>query len=182
MVPSAIFSNSQSLRAIGQSLEFLSISSFEVERQRDNFRVRIAGDETANEKQRGRKFFDLIADVVWGACDFDTLPRQAGRLMGPLDYGSADIIRLDTQGALRRGNVNAFTDNRTLSQALRLVGDYLDRKKARAYTVSMAGQSLSLIYQTSKGDESRETFNSENLYKREICLSRLRARKARHAT
>lgn len=181
MVQSAIFSNSQTLRAIGQSLEFLGVRSFELEKQGKDYILRAIGNGAPNETVE-KSFLQLISGVIWGPRDSDNSPPQAGRLVGIFRYSFADIFWLEAQGVLRRGRANTFTDTQKVSQALRIIGDQLDRKKAGNYTVSMPGQSVSLVYQTRSGYESRESFTKEQLSNLGVLMLAVRSGKTRRAT
>jgi hypothetical protein len=180
MAASAIFSNSQALRAIGQSLEFLGMRSFELEKQGKDCILRVMGNEAPNETVE-KSFLQLISGVIWGPRDSNNPPSQTGKLVGAFRYSCADIFWLEAQGTSRRGRANAVTNTQKLSQALRVIGEHLDRKKARDYTVSMPGQSVLIVYQTSSGYESRESFTEENLSNLGVSMLALRSGKTRRA-
>ena len=58
-------------------------------------------------------------------------------------------------------------DARKLAQVLRVLGDFLDRKEAVTFTVSVSGHSLSVAYETGHGVQ-QESFTIENLYDRAV--------------
>jgi hypothetical protein len=61
-----------------------------------------------------------------------------------------------------------MADAHKLAQVLRVVGDYLDRKEASAFTVSMFVHLLSVAYETGSGHQINESFTTENLYDRAV--------------
>ena len=71
------------------------------------------------------------------------------------------------QQSQHRG-VNVMADAHKLAQVLRVVGDYLDRKEASAFTVSISGHLLSVAYETGSGHQINESFTTENLYDRAV--------------
>ena len=59
-------------------------------------------------------------------------------------------------------------DAHKLSQVLRVIGDYLDRKEVRAFTVSMSTHSVCVWYATSGGYQYTVSFTVANLYDRAV--------------
>ena len=55
-------------------------------------------------------------------------------------------------------------DAHKLTQILRVVGYYLDRKEARAFTILLSSHSLIVSYETIGAHRQRESFTVENLY------------------
>jgi hypothetical protein len=142
----------------------LGVSSFDLAKDGDDYIVRAMGTKPARGIQFENSFLKRIAEIVWGSADADASSLDRGVVSEPIRYTPADISWLDIQGASRRGKANAMPDAQKLSQVLRVVGDHLQRKKAREFTVSMSGQSVSTFYQTSGSPEQRENFTVDNLY------------------
>jgi hypothetical protein len=55
-------------------------------------------------------------------------------------------------------------DAHKLAQILRMVGYYLDRREASAFTIFVSSHLLIVWYETSGGHQQRESFTAENLY------------------
>jgi hypothetical protein len=153
-------SYAQSLRAIGESLEAEGISTFELEKQGENYMLRVVARPPARE----RNFLKKIAQLLWRADNSDREPSDPAVPAQTLCYTPPDISRLVTEQQSRHGGSNAMPDARKLAQVLRVIGDHLDRKEACAFTVSVSGHSLSLAYETGSGHQIQESFTVENLY------------------
>jgi hypothetical protein len=145
-------SYSESLRAIGHSLEVSGVSTFGLEKQGNDYIVRPAGSTTKN------NFLNRIAEVL-------KRPRNPSEQSSePLCYTPSDILRLTGQQQSQHRKADAMPDAHKLAQILRMVGYYLDRKEARTFTIFVSGHLLMVWYETSGGHQKRESFNLENLY------------------
>ncbi len=96
---------------------------------------------------------------------------QAATSPEPLElrYTSEDIGRLERQGRARRSDPSRTPDLMTLSQALRAIGEYVDRKDCRLVRVSRQVPSgtvplLSIEYQTGTRDRKKEEIRASSLY------------------
>lgn len=151
----ATFSYAQSLRVIGQALQALHIEVFRLEKNDDEYIVRLG---------RGRS----AGKLLWEATFVKSI---AEKLLGPSDlvrYDSSDIDRLETKGRLGRGCLNSVPDAENLSLALRALGDYLDQKRARDFLISWSEHSVRVKYVTVRQDLKEEDFTLENLYDRGV--------------
>jgi hypothetical protein len=158
------FSYAQSLRAIGESLEAQGINGFELEKQDENCILRVIAAQPASE----RSFFKRIVQILRRSQNCDQEPSDPAAPTQSLCYTPSDISRLMTEQQSQHGAVNVMADAHKLAQVLRVVGDYLDRKEASAFTVSMSGDSLSVAYETGSGHQINESFTTENLYDRAV--------------
>jgi len=158
------FSYAQSLRAIGESLELQGISSFDLEKQDENFRLRVIAAEPAREGS----FLKRIAQILRRSHNSDREPSDPAAPTQSLCYTPSDISGLINEQQSQHRGVNVMADTHKLPQVLRVVGDYLDRKEASAFTVSMSGDSLSVAYETGSGHQINESFTTENLYDRAV--------------
>jgi hypothetical protein len=145
-------SYSESLRAIGHSLEVLGISTFGLEKQGANYIVRATGSTTK------KKFLNRIVEILKQARNSNE------QLPEPLCYTPSDILRLAGQQQSQHRNADIMPDAQKLAQILRMVGYYLDRKEARTFTIFVSGHLLMVWYETTGGDKKRESFTIENLY------------------
>jgi hypothetical protein len=79
-------------------------------------------------------------------------------------YTSADIYRLIAEQRAKHGLANVMPNIYSISQILRVAGDWLDRKKINAFDVSFYGQTLCIGYESAVGEEIRESLDIRNLY------------------
>jgi len=156
----------RSLRAIGHSLELLCVGCFELEKDREDYLVHVTVGEPARNVGFGRNLVKRVAQMVWGRRYSDKEPSSAGKLGQHLRYTTSDIWHLNEQAKSQRGQANIMPDAHKLSQILRVIGDYLDRKEARAFTISVSTHSVSISHESSVGYQNRESFNVANLYDR----------------
>jgi hypothetical protein len=147
------FSYSESLRAIGDSLDVLGISTFYLEKQADNYIVRPTTGSTTK-----KTFLKRIAEKLKGSRKPDKQSSQ------PLCYTPTDISRVAGDQQWQHRKTNIMPDAHKLAQLLRVVGFHLDRKEASAFTISMSSDLLIVWYETSGGHQQRESFTLENLY------------------
>jgi hypothetical protein len=144
-------SYAQSLRVVGQALETLRISAFALEKKNDKYVVR----------DWEPSFLKNIADEVWGLGDSGQTPfiKQANDL---LVYDSSDAERLEATGRARRGS-RANQNTYEISSGLRVVGDYLDKKKAVAFNIWWSIESVTVRYETAAGALKETNFTLQNL-------------------
>lgn len=139
-------SNAQCLRVIGQCLETQPIGAFRLTGFADSYIVASA---------------DLIEKPPSGL-----LPRIGRRLfqrVGPtpsdyLIFARQDLLRLDEERKVER-RPGSRMDRRELSWALRVLGDFLDRKRAAEFAIDWSRDSIVVRY-----DGRRETFTHVELY------------------
>jgi hypothetical protein len=88
-----------------------------------------------------------------------------------LRYTPADIDRLDREGQAKRTDPLGMPDFRSVSQLLRAVGDYLERRDARMLEVSRQAGAVPLVaieYETEQRQLKEEEYLSSDLY--DFCL------------
>jgi len=86
-----------------------------------------------------------------------------------LRYTPEDIGRLERQGRAKRSDPTGTSDLSTVSQALRAIGEYIDRKDCRLLRISRQIPSgavplLSIEYQTGTRDRKTEEVRASGLY------------------
>jgi hypothetical protein len=145
-------SYSQSLRAIGQALETLRINAFALEKNGDKYIVR----------DWEPSFLKSVADEVWGTRDFDQVSFPTQKSGDLLIYANSDAERLETQGRSRRGS-NENPDSYTISSGLRLVGDYLDKKRAMTFDIWWSMETVRLRFEAAAGGPKETSFTVQNL-------------------
>jgi hypothetical protein len=152
-------SYTQSLRAIGESLEAQGIRTFDLEKHGENYMLRVIASQPAT----GGSFFKKIAQLLGRADNSGRGPSDPAVPTQTLCFTPSDVSRLVTEQQLRHGGSNVVPDAYKLAQVLRVLGDHLDRKEAYAFRVSVSGDSLSVAYETGSGLQ-QESFTIENLY------------------
>ena len=139
-------SNAQCLRVIGQCLETQPVKEF--------------------------RLTTLAASYIVSSADFvekppsGFLPQITRKLLRnqrpiPSDYlifSRPDILMMDEERRAHR-KPGSPMDKRDLSWALRVVGDFLDRKRAAVFAIDWSHSSIVVRY-----DGRQETFTHENLY------------------
>ena len=158
-------SYARALRAIGESLETKGISCFDLEKSAENYIVRPTDRASATGAEA--KFIKKVAEIVrrfQKSQKAQPNPTTAQQLC----YTPLDVSRLTSEQRARHGKVNAMPDAHKLSQILRLVGDDLDRKEARAFTLSVSHASVSVWYANNDGHRKHESFTIQNLYDRAV--------------
>jgi hypothetical protein len=158
MIPT--FSFAQSLRVIGQELERLGIEIFEVERGSENYVVRMKRNISTE------SLLKRFAKIIRGSSGSTEEVLSAGQAPEPIAFTSSDINWLDSYARSRRGGAtHIMPDAQKISLGLRVIGDYLDRKRARSFAIWWSSASLiSINYRTSENDNKCERLTADNLY------------------
>jgi hypothetical protein len=160
----------QLLRAIGQALEVLEFGSFTMELSDGHFVVR-GNAATSTEQKEARAIRERIIRFVWEDLPGERAPEEdiefamstwPARLN--LRYTAKDADRLEEEGKANRQSAVGMPDVVSLSQLLRTIGAYVDRKNARLVRISRSGQSLAIQYETVNGEERQETVSAGSLY------------------
>jgi hypothetical protein len=97
-----------------------------------------------------------------------------------LRYTPEDIGRLERQGRAKRSDPSGTPDLMTLSQALRAIGEYVDRKDCHLVRISRQVPSgtvplLSIEYQTGMRDRRKEEIRASGLYDLSVRMFKQRA-------
>ncbi|MGE5215475.1 MAG: hypothetical protein ACM3SP_00570 [Chloroflexota bacterium] len=145
-------SYARSLRVIGQALEALRINAFTLEKNGDKYIVR----------EWEPSFLKNIADEVWGAGNFGQTNFTNTQRSDLLVYDSSDAERLETTGRARRG-AKKIQSADEISSGLRVVGDFLDKKRAMTFNIWWSTESVTVRYKTAEGDPKETTFTVQNL-------------------
>ncbi len=168
---SGMIGYAQPLRAIGQALETLNLTTFELEPTGEDFYVRGVLAAAHPELVEDSLTPDKLSKV-WGG-----LPPRAGEtaqnepILGApvltpieLQYSPRDVDRLEQEGQARRSDPHRVPDTASLSQVLRCIGAYLNQKPARLMKLSREVDSVTIEYETSLGTVLRETLAPSELY------------------
>ena len=161
----------QILRVIGQALEPLEIQDFDLEIDGYNYRVRgQSGTKKTKTDVKRRGLKNALKDA-WDRLEARSLGQpmpdelSSPALVLELHYGPQDIDRLEHQGrAARRSDSEDDTNPNRLSQMLRAVGAYVNRKSVHLLKVSKRQDWVSIEYQTAPGRSKVENFRTADLY------------------
>jgi hypothetical protein len=97
-----------------------------------------------------------------GLGDSSQTPFTNKRPSDLLVYDSSDAERLEATGRARRSsreNQNIYE----ISSGLRVVGDYLDEKRAVAFNIWWSIESVTVRYETAAGASKETNFTLQNL-------------------
>jgi len=98
-----------------------------------------------------------------------------------LRYTAEDIVRLEREGRAKRIDPSRTPDFSSLSQVLRVIGQYIDRKDGYLLEVSKKAPSLgarvlSVRYQTTTGNPTKERFSASGVLA--LCVRMYKQRSA----
>lgn len=160
----------QPLRTIGQDLEMLHVEDFNMENNGNDFLVRGEANPPAQKDSRSE---DLQATGFWmpwrilrgGLADQkQPAPESPPPVALELRYTPQDLDRLEHEGRARRNDPNMMPDPNSLSQILRALGAYVNRKDVNLLEVSKQGQSLTIHYETAEGSRNSEELTANSMY------------------
>jgi hypothetical protein len=146
-------SYAQSLRVVGQDLDALGVDFFELAKWGDDYIVWPGHAEFTRKLSAEKRFLSKITQKILGHEDL------AREIPNRLYFTPSQILWADTQRRLKRKISGSPSDLRDLSFVLRVLGDYLDRKKIGQFTISWSKDSIMISY-----DQKQESFTAENLY------------------
>lgn len=136
-------SYSQALRAIGQNLTPLGATGFELLKWGSDYVVWLSARKS---------FFNKFVEKIFGSVDPEKkIPQR-------IYFSDLDILTWDIEQQKKR-RTGSPTDTRDLSFVLRVVGNYLDRKEAREFTISVDPDAVKVRY-----DRKEERFTVQDLY------------------
>jgi hypothetical protein len=147
-------SYAQALRVIGQDLEPLGISSFELAKLGNDYVVWMKqGGFMRDRSAKRMTFFENITQKILGRVDSER------KVLDPMHFSSSDIFSANLERASKRRTAHSPKDRRDLSFVLRVLGDYLDRKAPGDFTISLSMDTIKIRY-----DHKEDSFTLQNLY------------------
>ncbi len=149
-------SYAQSLRAIGQALETLRLQSFELRKDRADYILRVRMSASAGKAKT------ISAKL---SVDIEHFKKQA--LDFAIPVSSSVISRLDAEGRSRQGSASGAS-TADLSLSLRVLGHFLDEKRAVTFSISWSPHSVIVQYQTPNGSHRVRDFTTQNLHERAV--------------
>ena len=152
--------HSKFLRAIGDSLQFLGVANFVLEKAGSSFVVR-----SAEPVDPAKLVKPNVSERVW---ETQTSSRRHAKLFredGALHYEDSYISWLDAQGKRKRRkrfSVQA-SGTKNLPQLLRTLGRHLDRVEPHAFRVSWGEKEVHIDYQLADGTRGQEILSIAKL-------------------
>ena len=160
----------QLLRAIGQALEVLRFGTFEIEFCGGDFLVH-GSAETSTEQEEAGRIRERLLKFVWEALPGQTASKAEIDLAMStwptklrLRYTPKDMDRLEEAGKAKRQTAAGVPDVASLSQLLRTIGAYVEKKQVRLVRISRYGESLAIEYDNVGGERRTETVSAGSLY------------------
>ena len=161
---------STTLRVIGQKLEPLAPETYEVVSYSSSYLVRCrVKEENESKKEQERQ--------VRGLASFLRLWREPQSPVGPENlkpetfmnvefmYSIEELNRHNEERKKPRSNPTTMPDPYRISNVLRAVGEFLDRKAdAKLLFATKRGQEVVILYETKRGDRNLEEFPISTLY------------------
>lgn len=137
------------LRNIGQSLEAQRINVFELTRRGNSYIVQGEPDKETSLLAALRSWRKRLGN---------------GRLPTSLVYRDDDIDALDRQGFSNRASPNRLPDFHSLPNTLRLVGSYLDAKKAGLLRLQKTQLGFTIVSRSKDGYPEMEERDLGSFY------------------
>jgi hypothetical protein len=162
---------SRHLRAIGQDLEALHFSNFNLEFTGDAYLVWVkSGDSAESDKPLSRisktRLKKLWRDrtpprMIGHEESYPISPSETGKR---LRYTVVELDRIEKEQRARRRAQSGNADGHSLSQLLRTLGDFVGRQSARLLGVAWQELSIGVVVETPQGRKEIEVFRPDNLY------------------
>ena len=148
------------LRALGDSLQFLGVGNFLLEKAGSGFVVR-----TAEPVDPGKLLKPNVSEKVWETQNSSRRHAKLFREDGALHYEDSYIAWLDAQGKRKRRKRFSAQASATknLPQLMRTLGRHLDRVEPHAYRISWGDQEVHLDYQLAGGSRVQEILSIAKL-------------------
>ena len=170
MIPDPNYSDSQSLRVIGQDLEARLVKAFDVEKQNDNYIVWVKNEASPPEKPPYRKLARRLLEAILlklqgePAAQEEHSAAMAASWGNQFRYTPEDVNWLEQKGQARRRDPDGTPDGHTLSQLLRALGSYLSRRTFRLQAISWREECVSVVYETARGQRELDNFRLDSIY------------------
>ena len=161
------------LRAIGQDLENLHLSTFNLEYVGDAYLVWVRSDEhgDANPTNPTFRINKNRLQKLWKNKtpprplgheeSYSQSPSQTGRR---LRYSVLELDRIEREQRGRRRLPSGTADGHRLSQLLRTVGDLVSQRGERLLGIAWQDLSISVVVETAQGRKEIDVFRPDNLY------------------
>jgi len=162
---------SRILRVIGQALEPLRPETYEVVSYGNCYLVRCRVKEDSQGKKEKEKKVKGLATFLrlWREQESPSIrekPNEGTSMNVEFLYSLEELNRQDEERkGPRGGDPNAMPDPYSLSNTLRAVGEFLDRKPdTKLLFASNRGQEVVILYETKRGVRNLEEYPISTLY------------------
>jgi hypothetical protein len=161
---------SRILRVIGQTLEPLRPETYEVVCCGNCYLVRCrVKEKSQGKKEEEKKVRGLAAFLrLWREQETPRIrdnPDEQTSMNVEFLYSLDELSRQDKERKEPRSDADAISDPYSLSSTLRVVGEFLDRKRdAKLLFASNHGQEVVVLYETKPGVRNLEQYPISMLY------------------
>ena len=135
------------LRAVGQALDRLNLTSFSLKRAGESYFIWIQYHAQAKPLQR-----------TFGSFTTRTPPMVPAFRLNP-----DDIARIEYAGQLRRQKTLSVSNGRKLTHMLRTLGEYINGRGERLLGITWREPNVSVVIETAEGRRQIEEFRSDFL-------------------
>ena len=154
-------SYAKSLRVLGQALDGVHIDSFELHQKDAEYIVRT---DAAKKLSWDERLLKGIAERLCGR--LDDFNQRVWKLKQAMT--NSDVGQLDAKGRFKRSTSRKLSSAGNISLPLRVIGDFLDEKRAVTFSIWWLPRSVTVQYEAANGDHEREDFTAANLYDRDV--------------
>jgi hypothetical protein len=159
------------LRAIGQDLENLHLTTFNLEYVGDSYLVWVrSDDQTENNNPLFRISKNRLQKLWRNKMPPRTLgheepsPLSTTQTGKRLRYAIPELDRIEREQRARRRQQSGNADGHCLSQLLRTVGDLVSQRGNRLLGIAWQELSVSVVIETPHGRKEIDVFRPDNLY------------------
>lgn len=159
------------LRAIGQDLEILRFSQFNLEFTGDAYLVWVKSGDKADREQALLRIGKSRLQKLWRnrmpprmIGQEESFPLSSSHTGRRLRYSVQELERIEKEQRARRRRHSANADGHSLSQLLRTLGDLLGQRSQRLLGIAWQDLSIGVVLQTPEGRKEIELFRPDNLY------------------
>jgi len=159
------------LRAIGQDLENLRLTAFNLEHTGDAYRVWLRPQEQSGASHPLLRIGKHRLQKLWRdralprPLGQEEIYRAAGSQVGRrLRYSVQELDRIEKEQRARRRRQSGMADGHSLSQLLRTVGDLVRQRGERLLGIAWQELSVGVVVETAQGRREIDVYRLDNLY------------------
>jgi len=159
------------LRAIGQDLENLQLSSFNLEYVGDSYLVWVKENDQGESVDPLFRISKNRLQKLWRnktparpLGHEELFPLSASRTGIRLRYSVQELDRIEKEQRARRRQQSGNADGHRLSQLLRTIGDLVRQRGERLLGIAWQELSVSIVVETPHGQKEIDVFRPDNLY------------------
>lgn len=159
------------LRAIGQDLEILRFSRFNLEFTGDAYLVWVKPSESSDSSQPLLRIGKSRLQKLWRnrtpartIGQEESFPLSSSQTGRRLRYSVQELDRIEREQRARRRRQSTNADGHSLSQLLRTLGDMLGQRSERLLGIAWQDLSIGVVLETPQGRKEIEVFRPDNLY------------------